>query len=491
MPLELLIQEVPKFEVTMQEMMKLTRSAISQHAKNGRPSIVFVPSSRHLQPVALDLMKYLNAGSGKEHLLLPYIAGLSDEVLKRTLCNGVGYLHEGSTRLEKKIVSELFEGGEIQVCVMSSSICWGKLFSAYLVVVMGTQYDDVPESMSQYADFPVHLPTDYHVTDLKAMIGHAGRPQVDDVGICFILCHAHGKAQYVPSLSEALAVESTLHIENNLNDFLNAGVVSGRIRYTTSLYNHVTRTFLYERAHHNPWYYFYIERNYIPTRYECLWPLVKAAVTALEHRKFISVDDDDYGGLSPLSLGKAACDNYISFSSIEYFRSCLSPEREIEVRKIKVRGLLDILKGASEYSKVAIQPGEEEVVRRLIARQKFFKDPEGIDPGIKALALLQAHFSRQHVDRNLALDQQKVLLLSSRLLHVIIDVISSYGYLELALRAMSVCQMVTQGMWNQDSYLLQLPHFTKEVAENLTLLLVMHLTLMCLWKWTLLKGENN
>ncbi|KAK9930683.1 hypothetical protein M0R45_027712 [Rubus argutus] len=313
-------------------------------------------------------MKYLNAGSGKEHLLLPYIAGLSDEVLKRTLCNGVGYLHEGSTRLRKNCI-RAFEGGEIQVCVMSSSICWGKPFSAYLVVVMGTQYDDVPESMSQYADFPVHLPTDYHVTDLIEMIGHAGRAQVDDVGKCLILCHVHGKAQYVPSLSEALVVESTLHIENNLNDFLNAGVVAGRIRYNTSFYN---------------------------------------------HENLISVDDDEDRGLSPSSLGKAACDNYISLVSIEYSGPCLSPEREIEV---------------------AIRPGKEEGGSKVNCQPEIFQGAEGIDPG---------------------------------LLHVIIDVISSYGYLELALQAMSVCQMVTQGLWTQDSYLLlyQLPHFTKEAAEK-------------------------
>ncbi|CDP11347.1 unnamed protein product [Coffea canephora] len=47
-----------------------------------------------------------------------------------------------------------------------------------------------------------------------------------------------------------------------------------------------------------------------------------------------------------------------------------------------------------------------------------------------------------------------------------VDVISSNGWLTLALLAMEVSQMVTQGMWERDSVLLQLPHFTKELAQK-------------------------
>jgi len=51
-------------------------------------------------------------------------------------------LHEGLTNLDQEVVSQLFEAGWIQVCVMSSSMCWGLSLSAHLVVVMGTQYYD-------------------------------------------------------------------------------------------------------------------------------------------------------------------------------------------------------------------------------------------------------------------------------------------------------------------------------------------------------------
>lgn len=48
------------------------------------------------------------------------------------------------------------------------------------------------------------------------------------------------------------------------------------------------------------------------------------------------------------------------------------------------------------------------------------------------------------------------------------DVLSSNGWLSPALAAMELAQMVTQGMWNKDSYLRQLPHFTSEIIQRCT-----------------------
>ena len=47
-----------------------------------------------------------------------------------------------------------------------------------------------------------------------------------------------------------------------------------------------------------------------------------------------------------------------------------------------------------------------------------------------------------------------------------VDVISKNGWLNLALLAMEASKMVTQGMWERDSTLLQLPHFTKKRCQE-------------------------
>lgn len=43
---------------------------------------------------------------------MPYLDKLNDNTLKETLVNGVGYLHEGLTAMERRVVEQLFSSGE-------------------------------------------------------------------------------------------------------------------------------------------------------------------------------------------------------------------------------------------------------------------------------------------------------------------------------------------------------------------------------------------
>ncbi|KAK5834958.1 hypothetical protein PVK06_010638 [Gossypium arboreum] len=121
--------------------------------------------------------------------------------------------------------------------------------------------------------------------------------------------------------------------------------------------------------------------------------LVENTLNDLEASKCITIEDDM--DLSP-SLGKIASYIYISYTNIEHFGSSLTSETKMKV-------LLEILASASEYANLLIRNGEEEVLRRLINHQRFsFENPRCTDPHVKANALLQAHFSRQHVVGNRA-----------------------------------------------------------------------------------------
>ncbi|KAJ7961552.1 DExH-box ATP-dependent RNA helicase [Quillaja saponaria] len=453
-PLEIHIQgvDIANFEARMQAMTKPTYTAIIQHAKNGKPALVFVPTRKHVRFTAVDLMTYSNADSGEKPFLLrspgelePFTDKINDEMLKATLGHGVGYLHEGLSSFDREVVTQLFEAGWIQVCVLSSSMCWGVTLSAHLVVVMGTQYYDGRENAQ----------TDYPVTDLLQMMGHASRPLLDNSGKCVILCHAPRKEYYKKFLYEAFPVESHLH--HFLHDNINAEIVAGIIENKQDAVDYLTWTFMYRRLTQNPNYY---NLQGVSHRHlsDHLSELVENTLSDLESSKCAAIEDDM--DLSPLNLGMIASYYYISYTTIERFASSLTS-------KTKMKGLLEILASASEYAQLPIRPGEEEVVRRLINHQRFsFENPKVTDPHVKANSLLQAHFSRQPLGGNLSLDQREVLLSSSRLLQAMVDVISSNGWLSLALLAMEVSQMVTQGMWERDSMLLQLPHFTKELAKK-------------------------
>ena len=453
-PLEIHIQgvDIANFEARMQTMTKPTYTAIVQHAKNGKPALIFVPTRKHVRLTAVDLMTYSDVDDGeKKQFLLqtpeelkPFIDKIKDEMLKATLCHGVGYLHEGLTNLDQEVVSQLFEAGWIQVCVMSSSMCWGVPLSAHLVVVMGTQYYDGLETAH----------TDYPVTDLLQMMGHASRPLLDNSGKCVILCHAPRKEYYKKFLYEAFPVESHLH--HFLHDNLNAEIVAGVIENKQDAVDYLTWTFMYRRLTQNPNYY---NLQGVSHRHlsDHLSELVENTLNDLEVSKCVAIKDDM--DISPSNLGLIASYYYINYTTIECFSSLTS--------KTKMKGLLEILASATEYAQLPIRPGEEEVVQRLINHLRFsFENPKCTSPHVKANALLQAHFARQTVGGNLASDQREVLLSASRLLLSMVDVISSNGWLSLSLLAMEVCQMVTQGMWEHDSMLLQLPYFTKELAKK-------------------------
>ncbi|GFZ10594.1 U5 small nuclear ribonucleoprotein helicase [Actinidia rufa] len=454
-PLEIHIQgiDISNFEARMQAMTKPTYTAVVQHAKNEKPAIVFVPTRKHARLTAVDLMTYSSVDGGEKPMFLlqsaeklePFIFRIKEPMLRETLQYGVGYLHEGLTNTDQDIVRTLFETGWIQVCVMSSSMCWGVPLSAHLVVVMGTQYYDGRENAH----------TDYPVTDLLQMMGHASRPLVDNSGKCVILCHAPRKEYYKKFLYEAFPVESHLH--HFLHDNLNAEIVVGVIENKQDAVDYLTWTFMYRRLTQNPNYYNLqgVSRRHLSDH---LSELVENTLTDLEASKCVAIEEDIE--LSPLNLGMIASYYYISCTTIEHFSTSLTA-------KTKMKGLLEVLASASEYAHLPIRPGEEELIRKLINHQRFsFENPKCTDPHVKVNALLQAHFSRQVVGGNLAVDQREVLLSASRLLRAMVDVISSNGWLSLALLAMEVSQMVTQGLWDRDPVLLQIPHFTKDLAKK-------------------------
>ena len=118
---------------------------------------------------------------------------LCEQTLKETLSNGVGYLHEGLSDLERQIVSRLFARGDVQVIVVSRSLAWGLSLTAHLVVVMDTQY----------YNGKIHAYEDYPVADVLQMMGRANRPQIDDEGSCYFCSVSFLRIQFMLLLREA------------------------------------------------------------------------------------------------------------------------------------------------------------------------------------------------------------------------------------------------------------------------------------------------
>jgi len=186
--------------------------------------------------------------------------------------------------------------------------------------------------------------------------------------------------------------------------------------------------------------------------------LVENTLGDLESARCLSIE----GGMdvSPLNLGMIASYYYIGYTTIELFASSLQATT-------KIRGLLEILSSASEFELLPLRHREDDMLEGYHKHCQYKLDePKFTDPHTKASVLMQCHFSRRDVNRELNVDLHQVLDKSTRLLQAMVDVLSSSGYLSPALAAMELSQMCVQGMWERDPVLLQVPHFTRELAKK-------------------------
>uniref|UniRef100_A0A4W4GY63 U5 small nuclear ribonucleoprotein 200 kDa helicase n=1 Tax=Electrophorus electricus TaxID=8005 RepID=A0A4W4GY63_ELEEL len=438
--LELHIQgfNVSHTQTRLLSMAKPVYHAIMKHSPT-KPTLVFVPSRRQTRLTAIDILTFCAADKD----LAPFLEKLSDATLKETLSNGVGYLHEGLSTTERRIVEQLFSSGAIQVVVASRSLCWGTNISAHLVIVMDTQY----------YNGKIHAYVDYPIYDVLQMVGKANRPLQDDEGRCVIMCQGSKKDFFKKFLYEPLPVES--HLDHCLHDHFNAEIVTKTVENKQDAVDYLTWTFLYRRMTQNPNYYnLQGETLHLSDH---LSELVENTLQDLEQSKCISIEDEM--DVAPLNLGMIAAYYYINYTTIG------KKDHMSLNAKTKIRGLIEIISNAAEYKNIPIRHHEDTLLRQVPHK---LNNPKFNDPHVKTNLLLQAHLSRMQLSAELQSDTEEILSKAVRLIQACVDVLSSNGWLSPALAAMELAQMVTQAMWSKDSYLKQLPHFTSEHIKRCT-----------------------
>lgn len=433
-------------------MAKPTYNAILKHSPR-KPVIVFVPSRKQTRLTAIDLLTYAAADTQPDRFLhaepediAAFLSKIADKTLRETLSQGVAYMHEGLTQGDKRLVESLFDSGAIQVVVAARALAWSLTIQSHLVVIMDTQYYNGKQ----------HAYHDYPVTDILQMVGRANRPTEDTDAKCVLLCQTAKKDFFKKFLYEPLPIES--HLDHCLHDHFNAEIVTKTIENKQDAVDYLTWTFIYRRMTQNPNYYNLQGVTYRHLS-DHLSEMVESTLSELEHSKCISIEDDM--DTAPLNLGMIAAYYYINYTTIELFSMSLN-------NKTKIRGLIEIISAAAEYEDLPIRHGEDSLLRNLATRlpNKLQSDSKFNDPHVKANLLLQAHLSRMQLSAELQGDTELILSKAIRLIQACVDVLSSNGWLSPAIAAMELAQMVTQAMWSKDSYLRQLPHFTKELIDT-------------------------
>ncbi|KAL9705239.1 hypothetical protein quinque_008757 [Culex quinquefasciatus] len=190
-----------------------------------KPVIVFVSSRKLARLTAIDILAYCAAEAQpnrffhtEEEDIKPFLDRMTDKTLKETLSQGVAYIHEGLTASDHRIVEQLFDSGAVQIGVVTRDLCWGLNISAYLLIIMDTQF---------YNE--------------------------DDNAKCVLMCQSSKKDFFKKFLNESLPVES--HLDNRMHDHFNAEIVTKTIENKQDAVDYLTWTFLYRRLTHNPNYY--------------------------------------------------------------------------------------------------------------------------------------------------------------------------------------------------------------------------------------------
>jgi pre-mRNA-splicing helicase BRR2 len=430
------------------EMAKPTYNAIMRHS-DGKPVIVVVPSRRQAQLTAIDLMTFHESQEGSSFLgshtnrdeMEGFAASVREPALRQVLPAGIGFVHGGMVDADMENVTDLFNAGTLGVVVCPVDLCWQLKSSAHLVVIMGTEVYDGRER--RHVDVPI--------VDLLHVIGRASRQTLDRIGKCVILCHAPKKEYLKKLLYDPLPIES--HLDQYLHDPFNSEIVTKTIGSMQDAVDYITWTFLYRRLAKNPNYYGVQGTSNVHLS-EHLSEMVEAVLGDLEDSKCCQMSEG--GDVTPLNLGMIAAYYYTHYQTIELIASSVTA-------KTKIRGVIEILSAASEFSSLPMRYGEEKALK-ILARNLPYEIMDSAhfnDPNTKALVLLQCHFSRKSLSTDFRLDQQVVVKGSICLIQAIVDVISSSGWLKPALAAMELSQMVVQGLWNKDHVLMQVNYDEK------------------------------
>ena len=452
-PLELHIQSftIPHFPSLMLAMAKPTYAAVLQMSSD-KPAMIFVPSRKQTRATALDLLaaciadddedRFLHAGIDE---IAPLLQRVNEVALADSISHGIGYFHEALSTNDKRIVSHLYSIGALQIMVASRDVCWEIDCTAHLVIVMGTQFYEGRE----------HRYIDYPISEILQMFGKANRPLDDKSGRGVLMVPATKREYYKKFLNEALPIES--HLQVYMHDAFVSEISTKIIASTQDAVDWATYTYFYRRLLANPSYYGLTDTSHegLSTH---LSELVENTLKDLSEAKIIELDEED-DTVTPQNAAMIAAYYNISFITMQTFLLSLTG-------RTKLKGILEIVTSATEFESIQIRRHEEHILRRIYDRIPVkMAQPAYESPHFKAFVLLQAHFSRLQLPVDLAKDQEIILSKVLNLLSGCVDVLSSGGHLN-AMSAMEMSQMVVQAMWDRDSPLKQIPHFSPEVIKG-------------------------
>ncbi|WP_324665115.1 DEAD/DEAH box helicase [Haloarcula sediminis] len=294
-------------------------------------------------------------------------ADLSNDTLRQSVLDGVGFHHAGLAREDKNKVEQWFKEGKIQLLFSTSTLAWGVNLPARCVVIRDTKLHD-----------PLKGEVDMSPLDVLQMLGRAGRPGYDDMGYAWVVCDRSEADKYRRLLRDGKEIESRLAGE--LDAHLNAEIALGTIRDIDDVMSWLETTFYYARAKSSP------------DAYDAgsdLRERVSEELSALVADGFVERD-----GLhvEATRLGQLASKFYLRLDTARRFADlaerCEAAAGDGDAADpIGAGDLLATVAGATEFDSVSARSDEQDAVSAVVGSDA----PDELDAGQrKVLAILRS-----------------------------------------------------------------------------------------------------
>lgn len=415
-------------------------------------TIIYLPTRLSCLRIAASVVEYAEDNGwsvpspNDQELLEAALQKIEDPLLRVPLKKGVGILYQGMTPRDKQLVISLHTQNALFVLLATRDCCF-QAPRASSVAVLGTRFFEGKE----------HRHVNYSASEILEMVGTA---QSNDIAKVLILTNPNMKEYYKKFLLESLPVESSLFF--SIHELLIAEISNSVIQCKQDCVDWLAYTYFYRRLHANP--SFYGVKDVSPYGISAyLTEIVETTLVDLQKSSVIEVEgvetstktdnDETEESITPLTGCLVSAHYNVSFLSLNMLLTSLSGSTTL-------LDMLAILSKASEFDSIPLREDEMSVVRKLNQRvpHKINDIRQDNLLSSKVYLLLQAHFSRLKLTPELALDLGAVIEKSLPLVSAIVDLLSGDGKLN-AMTAMDISQMITQGVWDVDSPLKQIPFF--------------------------------
>ncbi|SCV68997.1 BQ2448_2017 [Microbotryum intermedium] len=326
-----------------------------QRYSGGKPVLVFSNTRKGCLKLAEHLAKEYRQLSEKpaQRNNLPWpkpsrlVARPNDKKLTGLFECGVAYHHAGLDMDDRKLIEQLFIAGSISVVCSTSTLAVGVNLPARMVIVKGTK---------QFRDGRMHELDD---TELLQMLGRAGRPQYDTMGVACIMTERDQIRHYELLANSRAVLESSLH--KNLTEHINSEIMLRTIRSVPSALKWLHSTFLYVRISKNPSHYALAKEPNKPADAR-LEEICVEAVTELTNNGIVEKNDELIIATPYSEMMSKFFLCQITFVALKNLPF-----------KSSMRTLLEAMSKAAEFSSLRIRAGGEKTT--LMKANKMIRYP--------------------------------------------------------------------------------------------------------------------